>query len=125
MILQTKRLLLRPLTNGDINDFYEIFSGDKVDAFVKKYATCSNVNYIFMDGAFALKKYAFDAWYMQTVMSNSGIWIGPNLMDQGVIKMVDLDRKYREKITCDYAWIVKNGSANLIKVVGAGEENEE
>lgn len=36
MILQTKRLLLRPLTNGDINDFYEIFSGDKVDAFVKK-----------------------------------------------------------------------------------------
>ncbi len=36
MILETKRLLLRPITDCDIDDFYEIFSGDKVDVFVKK-----------------------------------------------------------------------------------------
>lgn len=131
---QVENYLDASIVNSSFHISILFYSFDKIlssmnkasfDAFVKKYATCSNVNYIFMDGAFALKKYVFDAWYMQTVMSNSGIWIGPNLMDQGVIKMVDLDRKYREKITCDYAWIVKNGSANLIKVVGAGEENEE
>lgn len=36
MILETDRLLLRPMTDNDLEDFYEIFSSEQVERFVNK-----------------------------------------------------------------------------------------
>ena len=70
-----------------------------------------------VDNAFKFKKINFESWYSSFVQNVNGIWIGAGLQDQSVIKLSNYDKKYATKITNEYAWIVKNGVASLIKLV--------
>jgi len=56
----------------------------------------------------------------------NGIWIGSGVMEQPVIKLADMNKKYKEKITEEYAWIFKNSNATLVKLVNDdGDAHEE
>ncbi len=92
MILQTKRLLLRPLTNGDINDFYEIFSGDKVDAFVKK------MSYEQVKTYFEKRKqYSPNPFSFAVVLKNNNKMIGTVGIKEKITNIGELSYVFNQK----------------------------
>ncbi len=84
-----------------------------------------NVSVLFIESSFKIKAYVFEPWYSSMVVNMNGLWIGSGLMDQSIVKVTDMDKKYREKIGYDYGWVIKNGEGTLVKLVSLeGEENE-
>ncbi len=103
----------------------EVLSTD-ITKFFDKIKQSKNVSVVFIESAFRLKKFAFEGWYSSLVMNTNGIWIGSGVMEQPVIKLADMNKKYKEKITEEYAWIFKNSNATLVKLVNDdGDAHEE
>ena len=85
-----------------------------------------NVHMIFIDTSYKIKKFVFESWYTNNVINANGIWLGNGVFDQTIIKMSDLNSKYKENINNEYAWIFKNGNGSLIKLVNSdGDDNEQ
>ena len=98
----------------------------KAKGFFNGIKTLENINLIFVDSSFKLKKLGYEQWYTGLTNNANGIWIGPGFMEQTVISASDYSNKFKEKITNQFAWVSKNGEADLIKIVGnKGEEDEE
>lgn len=93
--------------------------------FVKICSTIDNVHFLFVETAFKLKKYNFENWYTSSVANMNGIWLGSGVMEQSVLKLSDMDRKYKEKISSLYAWNVKFGVGTLVKTIRLEENDEE
>jgi len=87
--------------------------------------TLPNVNLIFVDSSFKLKKIGFESWYSGVTNNSNGIWIGSGFMEQTVISCNDYNNRFKEKIDKQYAWICKNGEAELVKIVGEKESEDE
>ena len=98
----------------------KIFNG-----FFKGIKTLPNVNLVFVDSSFKLKKVGFESWYTEATNNVNGIWIGSGFMEQTVIHCNDYNNKYKEQIDKQFAWVVKNGEADLVKIVGEKEQIDE
>lgn len=104
---------------GSIND-------NKFNGFFKGIKTLPNVNLLFVDSSFKLKKVGFESWYSGVTNNANGIWVGSGFMEQTVISCNDYSNRFKEQINKQFAWVAKNGEAELIKIVGKkGEEDEE
>ena len=97
----------------------------KFNGFFKGIKTLDNVNLLFVDSSFKLKKVSFESWYSSVINNSNGIWVGPGFMEQTVINLNDFENKYKEKISNQFAWVSKNGEAELVKVVGEKEKEDE
>ena len=103
---------------GSLND-------KKFNGFFKGIKTLPNLNLLFVDSSFKLKKVGFEAWYSGVTNNSNGIWIGPGFMEQTVISSNDYNNKFKEKIDKQFAWVSKNGDAELIKIVGKKVTDDE
>ena len=103
---------------GSINEkkFRGFFNGIK---------TFPNVSMIFVDSSFKLKKVGFETWYSSVTNNANGIWVGSGFMEQTVISCNDYNNRFKEQIDKQFAWVSKNGSADLIKIVGEKEQEDE
>ena len=97
----------------------------KFNGFFKGINFFDNVNLIFVDASFKLKKVGFEAWYSDNTNNSNGIWVGDGFMEQTVISSNDYTNKHKEKIDKQFAWVTKNGEAELIKIVGEKEKDDE
>ena len=97
----------------------------KFNGFFKGIKTLDNVNLVFVDSSFKLKKVGFESWYSSVTNNTNGIWVGNGFMEQAVINSNDYTNKFKEKIDRQYAWVAKNGEAELIKIVGEKEKEDE
>ena len=61
---------------------------DSISKVIKQNDNCIG---LFIDGNYKLKKLAFDPWYLDLVVNSNGIWIGPGVADQSVIKLNDFN----------------------------------
>ena len=98
----------------------KIFNG-----FFKGIKMFENVNLVFVDSSFKLKKLGYENWYTGNINNSNGIWIGPGFMEQNIINCSEYSNKYKEKVSNQFAWVAKNGEAELIKIVGGKEEEDE
>ena len=103
---------------GSINE-------NKFNGFFKGIKTFSNVNLIFVDSSYKLKKVGFESWYSSNINNSNGIWVGPGFADQSVINCNDYGSQLKEKINTQYAWVTKNGDAELVKIVGEEVKEDE
>ena len=97
----------------------------KFNGFFKGIKTLDNVNLVFADSSFKLKKVGFENWYSSVTNNSNGIWVGNGFMEQTVINCNDYGNKFKEQIDKQYAWVAKNGEADLIKIVGEREKEDE
>ncbi len=97
----------------------------KFNGFFKGIKTLDNVNLVFVDSSFKLKKVGFENWYSSVTNNSNGIWVGNGFMEQTVINCNDYGNKFKEQIDKQYAWVAKNGEADLIKIVGEREKEDE
>ena len=103
---------------GSLND-------KKFNGFFNGIKTLPNLNLMFVDSSFKLKKVGFETWYSSNTNNANGIWIGQGFMEQTVISANDYNNKFKEKIDKQFAWVSKNGEAELIKIVGEKEKEDE
>ena len=64
----------------------------------------------------SFKKYEYDDWYKSNFDTSNGIWIGPGVGQQFVIKVTTQLSSY-SNITKEYGVFVKNGAASIIKLI--------
>ncbi len=100
-----------------VEKFKTLGSSTEISKLMDKLNSAKNANIIFVDSALKLKKVAFDSWYSSTVTNTSGIWVGSGAMEQSVIKLSDINKKYKEKLNNDFAWVFKNGEGELVKLI--------
>ncbi len=104
-----------------VDKFKSLGNITEISKLFNKLKDSSKANIIFVDSGFKLKKLVFEGWYSSVVSNANGIWVGNGAMEQGAIKLTDIDKKYKEKIPNDYAWIFKNGNGKLIKLINENE----
>ena len=102
---------------GSIND-------KKFNGFFKGIKMFDNVNLIFVDSSFKLKKIGFEPWYTGIINNSNGIWVGSGFSEQAVISAQNYSNKTKEQIDNTYAWLVRKGEPSLMKIVGKKEEEE-
>ena len=95
---------------GSVND-------KKFNGFFRGVKAVPNLNLIFVDSSFKLKKVGFEPWYSSIINNSSGIWVGPGFLEQNVINCNDYANKFKENIDKNYAWVARHGDAELIKLV--------
>lgn len=103
---------------GSMND-------KKFNGFFKGIKTLPNVNLLFVDSSFKLKKVSFENWYSDITNNSNGIWVGNGFIEQTVISCNDYNNRFKEVIDKQYAWVAKNGEAELIKIVGKKVREDE
>ena len=85
-----------------------------------------NVKVVLIESAFKIKKFAFEPWYIDLFVNINGIWVGTGITDQGIIRVTDLNVRYKINIDNTFAWLVRNGIGQVTKLyVEQGDENEE
>ena len=108
-----------------LEKFQGSMNENKFRGFFKGINTFPNVNLVFVDSSFKLKKVGFEQWYSSITNNSNGIWVGPGFMEQTVISCNDYGNRFKEQINKQFAWIAKNGEADLIKIVGKREKEDE
>lgn len=74
-------------------------------------------NFVMVDYSEKIKSFAYDNWYKTSVDSLQGIWLGNGISEQYAIKLVSTPRELREEIPEQFAYVIKNGKATLIKYI--------
>ena len=82
-------------------------------------------NFVIIENDSLLKKYAYDDWYRNNIISNQGIWLGNGLTDQYVIKISKMDRSFYQEIGGKFGYSVENGNPILIKLIDYFHTEEE
>ena len=105
--------------------FKNSVSQKNIDELTKRIKDNDNCVCMFVDSNFKMKKLSFESWYLDMAVNSNGIWVGPGVSDQSVIKANDFNKKYNAKIETDFAWIFKNGSGVLIKLINSDDDSND
>ena len=108
-----------------LEKFQGSLNENKFNGFFSGIKTLPNLNLIFVDSSFKLKKVGFESWYSGVTNNSNGIWVGSGFMEQTVINCSDYSNRFKEQIDKQFAWVAKNGDAELIKIVGEREKEDE
>ena len=108
-----------------LEKFQGSMNESKFKGFFGGIKTFDNVNLIFVDSSFKLKKVGFEPWYSGIVDSSNGIWVGPGFLEQAVLRTQNSSKFNKEQIDENFAFVVRKGEAELIKIVGRTGEDEE
>ena len=84
--------------------------------FFKQIKRFEGIRFIISDINYKFKKYAYESWYTESVITANGIYVGKGVMDQSVIKINDFGKRYRVNCDNSSAWIFRNGTGDLIKI---------
>ena len=97
----------------------------KFNGFFNGIKTLENINLVFVDPSFKLKKLGYEQWYSKTVNNVNGIWVGSGFMEQAVISANEYANKHKVNISNQFAWVSKNGNSELVKIVGKKGDDDE
>lgn len=105
--------------------FKNSVSQKNIDELTKRIKDNDNCVCMFVDSNFKMKKLSFESWYLDMAVNSNGIWVGPGVSDQSVIKTNDFNKKYNAKIETDFAWVFKNGSGILTKLINSDDDSND
>ena len=108
-----------------LEKFQGSLNENKFKGFFNGIKTLDNVNLIFVDTSYKLKKVGFEPWYSSVTNNSNGIWVGSGFVEQTVIKSSGYDNRFKQSINNQYAWVSQNSNVQLVKIVGEEIINEE
>ena len=74
------------------------------------------ISFVFFDLPSVFKKYESEEWYKNNYDNTNGIWIGPGLGQQFVIKAISVSSSL-STLTPEYGIVIKKGNAATVKVI--------
>ena len=76
----------------------------------------AKINFVFIDIPASFKKYEYEDWYKNCMETTNGIWVGPGLGQQFVLKVTTSLSSY-SAISKEYGIVIKNGSSSITKLI--------
>ena len=76
----------------------------------------SKINFVFIDIPSAFKKYEYEEWYKSCMETTNGIWVGPGLGQQFVLKVTTSLSSY-SAISKEYGININNGASHIAKLI--------
>ena len=64
-------------------------------------------------------------WYMKIVNNDYGIWLGPDVTSQTIIKFKNLTTDDRSVNNPEYCFVAENGKRKLVKSITCKLDDEE
>lgn len=105
----------------DLDSFLKKITSEKGKNIDKFFELCQKennpINFIFAGTPDMIKSYEFENWYRKNVNNKEGIWIGNGIADQTVIKADNLYRLGKEKLSNEFAFIIKKNTISLVKLI--------
>ena len=87
---------------------------------IKKY---EKISVIIIEEAIKLKEQAYESWFKTLFTNHDGLWIGKGVTEQNVLKSSTYNREMTKEIKNNLGYVIKEGSANLVKIIDFYEEN--
>ena len=105
----------------------EIFEDDDLDTFFSFADNNENNNiaFILVENPNYLKNYNYDSWYTNHIKDDSGIWVGSGIENQSLISTNYNPDGYENNCDTSLGYVVLQGEATLIKLVGMKEEGDD
>jgi len=92
--------------------------------FLMEAKKSNKFDFVIVDNDTSLKKYAYEEWYRNNVVSSQGIWLGNGITEQYVIKLSKIDKKLYQEIGNKFGYLVENGIPTLIKLIDFLEDGD-
>ena len=74
------------------------------------------INFVLVDVPSGFKKFEYEDWYKKSFDNSNGIWVGPGLGQQFLIKTVSASNAI-SSVSLEYGVIIKNGTARAFKLI--------
>ncbi len=103
-----------------LEKFISSISSEEKNIFeniLKKNKEINKIQFIFIDIVSNLKKCEIESFYKENVSNGSGLFIGDGFGDQYTIKPSKASQAYYNPIGSSYAYLVKNGVVNFVKII--------
>ena len=85
----------------------------------------NKIHFIFIETYENLNMLKIEDWYMKIVNNDYGIWLGPDVTSQTIIKFNNLTTDDRSVNNPEYCFVAENGKRKLIKSITYKLDNEE
>ena len=89
----------------------------KLDEIFNQGKNLGIINFILVDSIDGIKKIELDSWYRSNVNNTNGIWLGSGINDQFCLKVSQRLPEMREDVPDNFAFVVKRGKAQYVKIV--------
>ena len=109
----------------DFNKFKIKVDDKKLETFVKSIKYLENISIIIVDDYKKIKKSEYESWYRNMQNDTDGIWIGTGLYDQNLFKLSKLTKEMGNTYKNNFAYVITDGRADLIKTIELEEYREQ
>lgn len=106
-----------------LND-YENYEND-FNKTLKRIEQTEKCNFIIVENANKLKNHEYDDWYKSYISKEDGIWVGNGIDNQYLININSDRRSIVNNCGRSFGYIIKQGMATFIKLLGMKEDGEE
>ena len=93
-------------------------------ATLKQIEEYENCNFVIVENVNKLKNHEYDEWYKAYVSKDNGIWVGNGIDSQYIINISSDRKELINNCGKSYGYIVKQGMAQMIKLVEMKEDDE-
>ena len=108
-----------------VDKFINEIGEDEFEEMLKKVEDSQNCNIIIVENASKLKNREYDTWYKDYLTGESGIWVGNGIDDQYLINVTTNSRDLENNCGQSFGYVVKQGEAILIKLLGINNKEDE
>ena len=88
----------------------------KIGDFFDKINSSGNAFVLIVDEAAKLKDFSYESWFKYVDISE-GLYIGPGVEDQGILKLTAYGRELSESLPKNFGFYVNEGNFNIVKLI--------
>lgn len=85
----------------------------------------ANYNFIIVENVAKLKNHAYDEWYKNYAIGDSGIWVGNGIADQYTININLKDKNIVNRCGESFGYTIRRENATMVKLLGMKEYGDE
>ncbi len=98
---------------------------EMLDLILEKGQAAYKINIILADELRTLQLVRYESWFKEHISGGDAIWVGNGVNDQYLVQINDNTEITRDAVSDEYAFVVKNGRADKIKVLLEGYDGED
>ena len=98
-------------------------NADKFEELIDRMATLNKMSLVFIDSLNNVKDLNYESWFSKYVKLNNVLWVGRGLDDQMTVRTTAGSRDIQNEIGNNYAYQIKNGELNLLKLLYDEDES--
>ena len=87
------------------------------ESIITKTKESNKIHFVFIDVPGNFKKCEYEMWFKDVADTSTGLWVGDGFAEQYAIKPTRIDKSFYDISGTKYAYLVKNGAVEFIKLI--------